>query len=110
MGTYSPYSEEERATPWLVVTHVPLGKLGDKWPFGSSEVMVYLGKRESQLSFFEGSMLVEGISPNLKYHEVMWRGSVYRVKSSTFSRMKRIPARSKTQAAKTEKYDKKSEP
>lgn len=116
-GSFNPfYSETLNSTPTLVLSSFDIGRSqsgGGSWKTydpNESEVMMYLGRSsfQVQLTGFDPP------SPNdkhtIKYHEVLWRGIVHRVKSSTFLRLKRVPGTSLRKKVKGKKYDKKSGP
>lgn len=105
LGTFSkePFSEFITPyTPWLAVSsldftaHGPSAARGE-WLCGVGEAIVYLGKSGSQLSLELVEIPGESQYKNVvQHHEVLWRGTVYRVRTGSFKRFKNFTARPKT--------------
>ena len=104
LGTFSkePFSDFVHPyTPWLTVSSLDYtsnqaGTRSGEWIIGSGEAIVYLGKRSIQLSLELVELPDESQYKNIvQNHEVLWRGTVYRVRTSNFKRFKNIAVRLK---------------
>lgn len=119
LGTFSnvPFSEFVTPyTPWLSITSFDLtaryltsktlsgnsAKEAPGWVYGFGEVIIYIGKRSSQLTLplTLPHETVDDISNEtrvrniVQHHEVLWRGTVYRVRSNSFRKLKTITSSS----------------
>ena len=84
--------------PWLAISsfdlthHSSIIKNGE-WIYGAGEILVYLGCKNSQLELSFDKIDSEMGTRHrkcLQYHEVLWRGCVYKVKNSNFRQLKRM--------------------
>lgn len=115
VSSFNPfYSESLNSTPTLVVSSVDIGRAQrsvSSWKTydpNESEVMMYLGRSSFQVQLTGFDPPSPNDNHTIKYHEVLWRGVVHRVKSGTFQRLKRIPGTSLRKKVRGKKYDKKS--
>lgn len=104
LGTFSsePFSDfESPYIPWLAISSLDfttnnINSSSNQWLYGVGEVMIYLGKKCSQLSL--EIMHVTDSAPYknvVQHHEVLWRGSVYKIRTSNFKRLTSLSCRRK---------------
>lgn len=102
-------SDDSPYIPWLVISALDFSfQSASEWVYGSGEVIVYLGFKETQLTL-QISEFFKDANRSIHHHEVLWRGSVYRVRSGNFKRLKRFTHKiaGKSELSTSQKKDKK---
>jgi hypothetical protein len=79
---YFPYNEN-RADQYIVVRPKSLIVRSGNFYDSSGEVLIYVGEKKEKVTSKQMSLFESILEKNLAVHEVLWRGSVFRIREST---------------------------
>ena len=79
---YFPH-DEDKADQYIVVRPKSLIVGNGNFYDSNGEVLIYVGERKEKVTSKQMSLFESILEKNLAVHEVLWRGSVFKIREST---------------------------